>query len=63
MKWVRKELAFRMGSTYCEVVKWCLTFADQPAEENSGDDWHPALQFYNNVVLPLDGISNAEATE
>jgi hypothetical protein len=49
---VDKELAFRTGSVYCEVVEWCLTFADRST--NIGEETEPpALQFYNKVVVPL----------
>jgi hypothetical protein len=59
---VDNELAFRMGTVYRDVVRWCLTMADesharlvQNVRENSTqqEEWHPALEFYNRVVVPL----------
>jgi hypothetical protein len=45
-----KGMAFRVGARYCEVVGWCLTFAEREREE----EWHHALGFYNHVVVPLE---------
>ncbi|KAJ8072375.1 hypothetical protein PM082_015934 [Marasmius tenuissimus] len=49
---VGKEMAFRVGSVYQKVIDWCLkqgmTFAD---------DKDLAVDFYSNVVVPLETIS------
>ena len=60
------DLAFRVGTTYCNVVKWCLNFADSNANDgkkngeqegrNASHHQHPALEFYNHVVMPLKGF-------
>lgn len=64
---VDSELAFRVGSVYRDVVRWCLTFADEAhvrlvEEHMRGNlagqaEWHPALEFYNKVVAPLSQFS------
>jgi hypothetical protein len=53
-----KELAFRVGSVYHQAVLWCLTYADHVIVKSSADEdvTHPALEFYNNVVAPLDRL-------
>ncbi|OJD23115.1 hypothetical protein ACJ73_05534 [Blastomyces percursus] len=72
-----RELAFRVGTPYFDVVKWCLEYADQHNDVDSTvykntaadtaaaasategfNDWHPALEFYNRVVVPLRKIAN-----
>ncbi|KAK1231574.1 hypothetical protein PQX77_005308 [Marasmius sp. AFHP31] len=49
---VGKEMAFRVGTVYQKVIDWCLkqgmTFAD---------DKDLAVDFYSNVVVPLETIS------
>jgi hypothetical protein len=63
---VDKEMAFRVGTPYCNAVRWCLTHADEKMKiemqqvlSNTGlvasaeVDWRPALDFYNNIVVPL----------
>ncbi|PGH04268.1 hypothetical protein GX51_03613 [Blastomyces parvus] len=74
-----RELAFRVGTPYFGVMKWCLEYADQHndvdrtiCESAAADsvaaatategfnDWHPALEFYNRVVVPLRNIANIE---
>ncbi|KLJ12172.1 hypothetical protein EMPG_09600 [Blastomyces silverae] len=74
-----RELAFRVGTPYFDVVKWCLEYADQHNDVDSTifkssaantaaaatategfNDWHPALEFYNRVVVPLRKIANIE---
>ncbi|PGH35750.1 hypothetical protein GX50_01463 [[Emmonsia] crescens] len=74
-----RELAFRVGTPYFGVVKWCLGHADQRNDVDSTignssaaatlatatategfDDWHPALEFYNRVVVPLSKMTNVE---
>ncbi|EEQ89297.1 hypothetical protein, variant 1 [Blastomyces dermatitidis ER-3] len=75
-----RELAFRVGTPYFDVVKWCLEYADQhndvvdsticknaaadtvaAATATEGfTDWHPALEFYNRVVVPLRKIAKIE---
>ena len=39
-----KELAFRVGTVYYQAVLWYQSY-------------HPALEFYNNVVAPLNRLS------
>ena len=55
------EMAFRVGSPYCRVVQFCLEFADRQPDVGSVDvgevGVHPAMEFYNNVVVPLAGLS------
>jgi hypothetical protein len=46
-----KELAFWTGSVYYELVRWCLTFADQTPLP--GLSKSPVLEFYNIAVAPL----------
>ncbi len=53
---LEKEFAFRLGTVYFEVVKWCLTLADLPLADPDDDPAHPALLFYNNVLAPLQGL-------
>jgi hypothetical protein len=53
---LKKEFAFRLGTVYFEVVRWCLTVADLPLADPDDDPAHPALQFYNNVLAPLQGL-------
>ncbi|KAK0750546.1 prion-inhibition and propagation-domain-containing protein [Schizothecium vesticola] len=48
---VEGELGFRVGSAYCDVVRWCLEYA---AEEEDGGEG--AMEFYNRVVVPLGGL-------
>ncbi|KAH8816572.1 prion-inhibition and propagation-domain-containing protein [Xylogone sp. PMI_703] len=47
---IDNEMHFRVGSKFRDAVKWCLTFSENSDE----DDWHPALGFHNNVIVPLD---------
>lgn len=56
---LKKEFAFRFGTVYYEAVKWCLTRADLPLADLDEDPVHPALEFYNNVLIPLEGIKLA----
>ncbi|KAJ6606926.1 prion-inhibition and propagation-domain-containing protein [Mycena sp. CBHHK59/15] len=51
---LRKELAFRVGTTYKEVVEWCLTTGDAPSTLSDAD---LAVAFYTKVVVPLQNIS------
>ncbi|ODH52793.1 hypothetical protein GX48_00987 [Paracoccidioides brasiliensis] len=71
-----RELAFRVGTTYFDAVKWCLGYADKHNDADSTisnaentatteaiqsfGDWHPALDFYNQVVVPLRKIANVD---
>jgi len=59
---VDNELAFRVGSTYCQAVKFCLEFADRQTEGDALDGGevgvHPAMEFYDNVVVPLASLPN-----
>jgi hypothetical protein len=48
-----RELAFRVGAKYHGAVKWCLNFADRSTDGPQEEEWHPALEFYNEVVIPL----------
>ncbi|KAJ7117639.1 prion-inhibition and propagation-domain-containing protein [Mycena epipterygia] len=47
---LKKDLAFRMGTPYKDVVEWCLT-------RDAGSDSSLAVEFYNKVVVPLWNIS------
>lgn len=62
---VDSELAFRVGSVFCQAVKFCLEFADEHQDLDASDGGevgvHPAMEFYNNVVVPLAGLSSSEA--
>jgi hypothetical protein len=50
MKWVEKDLAYKMGTPYKDVVEWCLT-------RDAGNDVDLAVEFYTKVVVPLWDIS------
>ena len=50
---LERELAFRVGTTVCDVVRWCLQFADTRLGDDA-EDWRPALEFYENVIVPLE---------
>ncbi|KAJ7283180.1 prion-inhibition and propagation-domain-containing protein [Mycena rebaudengoi] len=50
MKWVEKDLAYKMGTPYKDVVEWCLT-------RDAGSDVDLAVEFYTKVVVPLWDIS------
>lgn len=65
---VEKDLAFRVGTSYRDAVRWCLTCADDNTEgdarertklvasaENS--EWRPALAFFDNVVVSLERLA------
>jgi hypothetical protein len=58
---VTREMAFRVGSTYCNAVEWCLNYADQQ-DDSQGAEWQPALQFYNKVAAPLQRLATIEIT-
>ncbi|GAB1319904.1 Prion-inhibition and propagation-domain-containing protein [Madurella fahalii] len=62
---VNSELAFRVGSPFCQAVRFCLEFADkhQDVETSDGSEVgvHPAMEFYNNVVVPLAELSSSQA--
>ncbi|KAK4121517.1 hypothetical protein N657DRAFT_577590, partial [Parathielavia appendiculata] len=57
---VESELAFRVGSLYYRAVKFCLEFADRQPDPGVADGGevgvHPAMAFYDNVVVPLAGL-------
>ncbi|KAH7397247.1 prion-inhibition and propagation-domain-containing protein [Pyrenochaeta sp. MPI-SDFR-AT-0127] len=65
---VDKELAFRVGTPYRDAVRWCLTQADEKMNSEAPQalggrvvteaerDWRPALNFFNNVVVPLERL-------
>ncbi|KAI6348140.1 hypothetical protein MCOR25_010852 [Pyricularia grisea] len=68
LRHVDSELAFRVGSPYHRAVVYCLRAADVYDDENGnvkdlsdeGDlASHPALEFYNQVVVPLARLSAA----
>ncbi|KAK3382661.1 prion-inhibition and propagation-domain-containing protein [Lasiosphaeria ovina] len=60
------ELGFRVGSKYYGAVKFCLEMDDgqlgaagAAAEEDGlAIPFHPAMEFYNNVVVPLASASH-----
>lgn len=47
---LEKELAFRVGTAYKEVVQWCLSRGGQP--ESSDNEL--AVEFHMKVVVPLE---------
>ncbi|KAK4235383.1 prion-inhibition and propagation-domain-containing protein [Achaetomium macrosporum] len=61
---VEAELAFRVGSPFYRAVKFCLEFADRnsqadPAVDGPGEvSVHPAMEFYDKVVVPLAGLAS-----
>ncbi|TLD28276.1 hypothetical protein PspLS_04131 [Pyricularia sp. CBS 133598] len=70
LRHVDSELAFRVGSPYYRAVVYCLKAGDVYDDENGdvkefSDDGdlalHPALEFYNQVVVPLARLSAATA--
>jgi hypothetical protein len=63
---VEAELAFRVGSPFYRAVKFCLEFADRnklvdaAAVDDPGEvGVHPAMEFYDNVVVPLAGLASS----
>ncbi|KAL8420543.1 hypothetical protein RB594_003359 [Gaeumannomyces avenae] len=71
LRHVDAELAFRAGSPYRAAVGYCLggdDDADGAAAGRDDDPWsvpsaaaHPALEFYDRVVVPLARLANAAA--
>ncbi|KAI6279193.1 hypothetical protein MCOR28_002835 [Pyricularia oryzae] len=70
LRHVDSELAFRVGSPYHRAVVYCLKAADVYDDENGDVERfsdeedlasHPALEFYNHVVVPLARLSAATA--
>jgi hypothetical protein len=67
---VDREMAFRVGTRYRDAVRWCLTHADEKMESSLQElldngvfataelDWRSALEFYNNVVVPLERLTS-----
>lgn len=61
LKFVAQDLAFRVGTSYCKAVTWCLNCAEPGSntalslenKDDPQDDWRPALAFYDNVAEPL----------
>ncbi|KAH7222611.1 prion-inhibition and propagation-domain-containing protein [Fusarium redolens] len=47
------QFAFRVGTVYANVVSWCLKNGARVSKDQ--EDWHPALAFNDNVVVPLSG--------
>jgi hypothetical protein len=45
---VDHDLAYSVGTTYADVVRWCLNL-NRPVSP---------IEFYNTVVIPLDGMCN-----
>ncbi|KAL2194987.1 prion-inhibition and propagation-domain-containing protein [Corynascus similis CBS 632.67] len=62
MSRVDSELAFRVGSSFCQAVKFCLEFGDIMPDAGAVDGGevgvHPAMEFYDNVVVPLARLVN-----
>lgn len=52
---VEGEMAFRVGSIYRNVVQWCLKYAEASREHE--EEWHPSLDFNDNVVVPLESLA------
>ncbi|KAF2004038.1 hypothetical protein P154DRAFT_519625 [Amniculicola lignicola CBS 123094] len=69
LSFVDRELAFRVGTPYRDAVRWCLTHHDEKVESDvrqavetgvvaaPEEDWRSALEFYNNVVVPLEHLA------
>ncbi|KAH7133853.1 prion-inhibition and propagation-domain-containing protein [Dactylonectria macrodidyma] len=55
LKVVAEQFAFRVGTVYTDVVRWCLENGD--ANGQTQEDWHPALAFNDYVVVPLAKLS------
>ncbi|KAK6527513.1 hypothetical protein TWF694_004496 [Orbilia ellipsospora] len=57
---LEKELAFRAGTVFCDIAKWCLAQGDcSPVELDDENQVHPALEFYNTVCVPLRAVNLA----
>ncbi|KAK3347039.1 prion-inhibition and propagation-domain-containing protein [Lasiosphaeria hispida] len=54
---IEAEFGFRVGSEFARAVMFCLEFADKQPEDEFDETGevgvHPALEFFNNVVVPL----------
>jgi len=53
---VESELAFRVGTPYYHAVKFCLELPDRSELQGDVEDVHPAMEFFNNVVVPLSAF-------
>lgn len=51
---VDKKVAFQMGTGYRDAARWCLQLADGGGSGTDAEREHPALSFYNHVVVPLN---------
>lgn len=59
LKRLESEFAFRVGIKYAEATRFCLEFRERVVkteEEEGGLERHPALEFYNCVVVPLSRL-------
>lgn len=56
---LNKELAFRVGTAYKDVVRWCLCLGGHW----EGSDKELAVEFYTNVVAPLEDAAYRRPTE
>ncbi|KAJ3722719.1 prion-inhibition and propagation-domain-containing protein [Lentinula guzmanii] len=54
VKIVERQLAFKIGSEYRDVVLWCL----RQTEASMTADKELAAEFYSKVVIPLETISH-----
>ena len=52
---VKGKMAFQVGSVYKAVVIWCLEFVERV--ERTEELWPAALQFNDNVVVPLERLA------
>ncbi|OCK75839.1 hypothetical protein K432DRAFT_396936 [Lepidopterella palustris CBS 459.81] len=51
------DMSFRARTVYRDVVRWCLGFADKANTKE--EEWHPALEFNDRVVVPLESLVRA----
>lgn len=59
---LESEFAFRVGTAYMEATRFCLEFGEREAtEEEEGFERHPALEFYNCVVVPLSRLAEVKS--
>ncbi|KAF3917646.1 hypothetical protein AA313_de0207207 [Arthrobotrys entomopaga] len=54
---VQQRLAFYVGDSYRILTSWCLNYAD--VISNSTPGWHPALDFNDHVLVPLNKLSKS----
>ncbi|CEJ82772.1 hypothetical protein VHEMI02820 [[Torrubiella] hemipterigena] len=55
---LESEFAFRVGTAYMEATRFCLEFGEREVGE---EERHPALEFYNCVVVPLSRLAEVKS--